>query len=207
MVDHAMWSAAAAEAIGYGAVSYWAACEANADRQVTEVVDADAVAGAIRTFASTEAPWSGTATELLRFLNDSRGDRTAEAGWPRRAADLGRRLNVVGPALRELGIDVRQERQGKARQRLWQITTVDQATNAVRAVRLEDAPTVNRADGIGNGNHPADGAARSGHLADATADSTSPRADGANGNGSLPEWDELWDLPPSETTINQRETK
>lgn len=123
LADFARWGAAAAEALGFGAGAFIKAMFANVERQLEEVVEYDPVAHAVVELARAERQWSGSASELYEVLAKARGNNTAEAGWPKRSADLGRRLNVLRSTLADLGVQVEPSRHGGGdRRRTWTIT-------------------------------------------------------------------------------------
>lgn len=105
MADFARWAAAIAEAMGYGANTFEEIYRANAARQVEEVVSSDPVAAAVIPFAGEVGTWCGTASDLLTCLNN-RNDKQKDPEWPRRAAELGKRLKVLLPSLKESGVTV-----------------------------------------------------------------------------------------------------
>ena len=137
LADFTRFGAAAAEALGYGAKQFIEAMRENVARQVEEVTSDDPVALAVRAFARDQAaPWAGTASELLMDMAEFASTR--EEGWPKRAAELGRRLNVLRAPLADLGLRVWNERSpGGDRTRLWHVATdpaINVPTNAVPPV-------------------------------------------------------------------------
>lgn len=123
LADFARWGAAASQALGYGAAAFVSAMFANVERQIEEVVEHDPVAHAVLELARAEREWSGSASELYDVLSKARGGSASEAGWPKRSADLGRRLNVLRSTLADLGVQVEPSRQGGGgRRRTWTIT-------------------------------------------------------------------------------------
>lgn len=73
---------------------------------------------------SDKRDWKGTASELLAALDAVRGEGKPEPGWPKRAADLGRRLTVLQPALLDLGARVEPDTDGRGadKRRIWRLT-------------------------------------------------------------------------------------
>ena len=51
--------------------------------------------------------FEGTASELLQMLRPDPHDKTP--GFPKNAAALGKRLNIVAPTLEEVGIEIRRD--------------------------------------------------------------------------------------------------
>jgi hypothetical protein len=82
-------------------------------RIVTEVLDADQVAGAIQSLAA-RGQWSGTPADLLARLTP---DGTRPHGWPRNPRALTARLKRIIPGLRQVGVivDIPKERSERGR--------------------------------------------------------------------------------------------
>jgi hypothetical protein len=119
MADFTRFGAAAAEALGFGAERFCQALAANAVRQGEEVVEDDPVAEAVQVLVGRVGCFSGSATDLLAALQRVASPQ-GQAGLPRHAAELGKRLNRLRAPLSELGIQVRWQRQaGGNRQRCW----------------------------------------------------------------------------------------
>jgi hypothetical protein len=108
MADFARWAAAAAEALGYGADSFERVYRESFQRQTEEVIASDPVAVAIRELVAEKGSWTGTASELLSALNDrNQGTgKSRDSDWPKRAAELGKRLRALTPTLREIGLTI-----------------------------------------------------------------------------------------------------
>jgi putative DNA primase/helicase len=108
MADFARWAAAASEALGYGADSFERIYRGSFERQTEEVVSSDSVAVAVREFVAEKGKWTGTAAALLSLLNDRNegAGKGRDSDWPKRAADLGKRLRVLTPTLREVGLTI-----------------------------------------------------------------------------------------------------
>lgn len=106
MADFALWAQACEGAL-WPQGTFWTAYTANRAVAVDDVIDADPVALALRTFVTLRTLWSGTATELLGLLAAQVGERAAQArDWPDNARKFGNRLRRVAPALRAAGIEV-----------------------------------------------------------------------------------------------------
>jgi hypothetical protein len=75
------------------------------------VLDADAVASAIRVLMSMQTVWTGTASDLLVALEQAAGERAAKSkGWPGSAESLGRGLRRPATFLCKVGIEVERVR-------------------------------------------------------------------------------------------------
>ena len=110
MADFARWGVAACPEIKTpsGTVTFWNAYAGNRADATETVLEADAVAQAIRTFMTGRDQWSGTATALLGLLNGITDEKvTKEKGWPGDGTRLSSRLTRVATAFRETGIDIR----------------------------------------------------------------------------------------------------
>jgi len=102
MADFTRIGCAVAEALGHGAPAFLAAYERIAGRQTAEVLDSDPVAIALRDFMKMRTEWEGKTGELFKALRPE--ERNGE--FPKTAAWLGRRLNVLRPSLAEVGLAV-----------------------------------------------------------------------------------------------------
>ena len=117
MADFALW-ATACETAFWKPGTFIAAYSRNVDEAVEDVIEADPVASAVRQFAASRSAWTGTASALLRCLeqitepSDRRG-----SGWPTTARALSGRLRRAATPLRKLGIEIAFERHGHARTR------------------------------------------------------------------------------------------
>jgi hypothetical protein len=119
MADFARLSVAAAPAFGWTEEDVLAALTQNRAAIVDVVIEADAVALALRKLCMEAREWQGTATELLQRINTLVPlDTVKERGWPKDGARLSTRLKRVIPALRRAGVVVLQEREGGTGERL-----------------------------------------------------------------------------------------
>jgi hypothetical protein len=110
MADFAIWSAACEPAL-WPAGTFAAAFAANRRELIEGVLDADAIASAIRALMATREEWVGTASELLVALEGVAGERAAKSkNWPASAEALGRGLRRPATFLRKVGIEIAFER-------------------------------------------------------------------------------------------------
>lgn len=100
MADFARIVAAVDKVTGSDGLSRYAR---QASDLTAEVLDADLVAVALRSFMSSRTAWTGSATELLDELD--RPTPTPKS-WPSTPAYLSGRLRRTAPALRDIGIRV-----------------------------------------------------------------------------------------------------
>lgn len=103
---------------------FMAAYSANRRDATESVLDADAVAVALRSFMDARISWTGTMTNLLSELASLSGEDTRrDREWPANAKALAGRLRRLAPALRKTGIEMQNGRAGdKQGTRLTTIT-------------------------------------------------------------------------------------
>lgn len=108
------------------------------DQLAGDVIDSDPVATAIRSFAASAAPWSGTAGDLLAEMDGRRGDdRAAPKSWPRTPRALSAALTRCAPALRSVGVEIDRRRHAASR-----TITITTEAEAVPQLALDaDMPT------------------------------------------------------------------
>jgi len=83
------------------------AYDANRAGAQENILRADTVAEALSEFMMFEANWEGTATELLKCLEQVRDNHLYDKTWPGAPHHLSRRLRQIAPELRELrGLDI-----------------------------------------------------------------------------------------------------
>jgi hypothetical protein len=105
MADFAVWSAAAAPALGWSAEEFLTAYERNRSA-VHEIAIEDSQVGHLILEIGRHG-FSGTATELLKQLGAAVGETAAkDRGWPKTARALSGTLRRLAPNLRALGVSV-----------------------------------------------------------------------------------------------------
>jgi hypothetical protein len=108
MADFTVWGCAIAEALGYTQQQFLDAYYRNLRMQNTEVLADSFEASAIIKLMETNERWEGSASELLTKLTEiltTQGvDVTKEAGYPKAANALVRRLNTLKTNLAEEGL-------------------------------------------------------------------------------------------------------
>ncbi len=118
MADFARWVSACEPGLWEGE-KFLAAYNGNRATAVSDLLDADIVAAAIRRFMRARDEWCGTASLLLSALNSQERDKGSRArGWPELPKTLSDRLRRLATAMRANGIDVAFSREGHSRQRL-----------------------------------------------------------------------------------------
>ncbi len=123
MADFAVWATAAEEALGWKSGAFMAAYTGNRKEATEGALEADPVAGAIRTLMANRNEWSGTATELWTALNDLTEDEVRRTkAWPKAPNALTGCLKRLAPTLRGIGIEYGEDRTGKAGSRKKTLT-------------------------------------------------------------------------------------
>ena len=124
MADFALWATACETAL-WPAGTFWSAYCGNRDEAVEGVIDADPIATAVRAFMTTRTAWTGTASDLLSALGEVVGERVARSKtWPDAPRALAGRLRRTATFLRKIGIEIGFGREGRARTRTINITTL-----------------------------------------------------------------------------------
>jgi hypothetical protein len=123
MADFALWATACEPAL-WSAGTFWSAYCGNRDVAVEGVIEADPTATAVRAFMETRTEWTGTASELLGALGEIAGERVAKSKiWPDGPRALAGRLRRAATFLRKIGIEIRFDREGRARTRVIHVTS------------------------------------------------------------------------------------
>ena len=122
MADFAKW-ACACEGCVWPAGTFLKAYDRNRATAVGSVIDADAVASAIRLLMSAQWEWIGTAAELLKILERVADEGTRKSrAWPSTHASLSNCLRRAKPMLRSIGIEIEMWRAGRDGTRMLRIT-------------------------------------------------------------------------------------
>lgn len=109
MADFSRIACAYAEFSGFGTRKMLKIIMQHTSRLADEVLDADPVAAALASFAKNQMTWTGTATMLLKEL-DQLAPRQKPQGWPRRPNNLTRRINILNSTLKDSGIEIRKSK-------------------------------------------------------------------------------------------------
>jgi hypothetical protein len=145
MADFALWATACETAL-WPAGTFWSAYCGNRDEAVEGVIDADAIATAVRAVMATRTTWTGTASELLDALVKVVGERVAKSkSWPDSPRALAGRLRRAATFLRKVGIEVRFDREGKARTRIIHLTPTSSSRAPEQAGARPSAPSASSA--------------------------------------------------------------
>ena len=109
MADFALWSYAAAPALGWSGDTFLAAYTGNRASAVALSIESAAIGPAIEGLMSGKASWKGSARELITELGtDGLSDEATRRrkDWPATPERLARALRRLAPELRRSGIDV-----------------------------------------------------------------------------------------------------
>jgi hypothetical protein len=125
MADFAHWCAAVASAQEGGVERFLQALSDNSLQRDIDVTDDDLVGSAVKKFAEgLTRPWRGSPTELWNKLGALPNVNQRLREWPRRAADLSKRLTTLLSVLISQGVVVRSYKQHG--NRFWEVSRRDQ---------------------------------------------------------------------------------
>ena len=173
MADFALWATACETAL-WPAGTFWSAYCGNRDEAVEGVIDADPIATAVRAVMATRTVWTGTASDLLGALAEVVGERVAKSKtWPDGPRALAGRLRRAATFLRKIGIEIGFGREGRARTRTINITTIQTFSTPEKPGAEPSAPSASSAPTAKS--NPANGSA---------AQSVRTVADAADGSGN-----------------------
>jgi hypothetical protein len=145
MADFALWATACETAL-WPAGTFWSAYRGNLHDVVERVIDADPIATAVRALMATRTVWTGTASDLLGALAEVAGERVAKAKiWPDGPRALAGRLRRAATFLRKIGIEIGFGREGRARTRTINITTIQISSTPEKPGVGPSAPSVSSA--------------------------------------------------------------
>jgi hypothetical protein len=119
MADFALWVTAAEEALGWEPGTFMSAYAGNREEANQRALEADPLSAAVWKLMQGRNEWRGTATQLWRELGglvDEDIKRTR--GWPADPRSLSNRMNRLAPALRNIGIEYSEDREGHAGKRI-----------------------------------------------------------------------------------------
>ena len=114
MADFARFVAAAEPALPWPKGAFMAAYQRNRGQAVAALTEGDLVATTVKNFmASRSAEWHGLVSSLFETLSNVIPVEARRSGdWPGNARWFSDRLRRAAPALRALGIDVQEKRDG-----------------------------------------------------------------------------------------------
>ena len=139
MADFAKWATACEPAL-WPVGTFAKAYDANRAEAIETVIEANAVATALRSFMADRTEWSGTASDLLGHLSlmVSEPERRSNT-WPTAPNKLTGRLRRVEPFLRQIGIQIDERRIGKTGTRTLYISREEREGNQSSALSAPSA--------------------------------------------------------------------
>lgn len=169
MADFAVWAVAAEPACPWPVGSFMKVYAGNRQQAAEATLDGDPVGDLVRALAKGSSPWTGTASDLLKVLNERTPEATQRRrDWYKQPRQVGDCLRRLAPALRQVGIDVRFSRVGHTRARVIELEQVRaDASSASAASARSDSR-----DGIGGRSADASEWPSSAASASASADPT-----------------------------------
>ncbi len=200
MADFALW-ASACETSLWTSGTFWAAYCANRDEVVESVIDADAIAVAVRAIMATRTEWAGTASDLLRDLCEAVGETQRKSKtWPDSPRALSGRLRRATTFLRKVGVGIDFGREGRARTRIIHITIAPEVSGTQSSSPSASSASPDYQAGSADarqGSSASSSASSAGSSADSTnvstgaddagaADAVLPRSSGDD------EWEQPW---------------
>lgn len=106
MADFAKWVVAAEPALGWRPGTFLNAYSENREAAVETFLESHVVGVAVSNLIGERLEWTGTATDLLRELQDHSEDSKANPVWPKTPRGLSGQLRRASPALRLVGVEV-----------------------------------------------------------------------------------------------------
>lgn len=129
MADFAAWGVAAELSLPWRAGAFMEAYTDNRSEAHELAIETSIVGSATRAFAAQVREWSGTASELLKELNQRRDDNDAPKGWPSKPHVLSGALRRIAPNLRQVGVHIEfDQRVGRQRTRTITIRTLPESS-------------------------------------------------------------------------------
>jgi hypothetical protein len=145
MADFALWATACESAL-WPIGTFWSAYSGNRDEAVEGVIEADPIASAVRAVIATRTVWTGTASDLLGALAEVASERVAKSKtWPDGPRALAGRLRRAATFLRKIGIEISFGREGRARTRIINITTIQPSAAPEKPGVQPSAPSASSA--------------------------------------------------------------
>ncbi|MCZ6836985.1 MAG: bifunctional DNA primase/polymerase [Planctomycetota bacterium] len=107
MADFARWIVAAESALPWPEGGFMQAYTDNRAGAHELALEASPISEPLRKFAEIKVNWTGTATDLLRELEEHADEQTRkQRGWPKYPNTLGNQLRRVAPNLRAVGVSI-----------------------------------------------------------------------------------------------------
>ncbi len=142
MADFAHWSCAC-EGAFWPEAKFMAAYRGNRADAERDSFEADIIAVAVKDLMETVESWSGTATDLLTQLTAQVEEKVRhDPNWPKSPRSIASSLRRAATLLRRHGINVTEERIGKARTRTITITRSQRSAETPSAASAGSATTL-----------------------------------------------------------------
>lgn len=112
----------------------------NRAEAVQVALETDVFATSLMEFIQEVGSWEGTATELFEKLEDYTSEPTRKTrAWPKTAQGLGRKLTRCATFLRQVGIQVERQREGKPGKRTIRISRQNIVSNVSLVSHSEES--------------------------------------------------------------------
>jgi len=107
MADFAVWVSAAESALPWKEGKFLKCYRNNISQATEKSLESDIVATAVKDMIDSRTKWKGTATELLKELEDFVIENVSQSKmWPKTANHLTRRIKMAAPFLKKQGVKV-----------------------------------------------------------------------------------------------------
>jgi primase-polymerase (primpol)-like protein len=107
MADFAVWVSAAESALPWKEGKFLKCYRNNISQATEKSLESDIVATAVKDMIDSRTKWKGTATELLKELEDFVIENVSQSKmWPKTANHLARRIKMAAPFLKKQGVKV-----------------------------------------------------------------------------------------------------
>jgi hypothetical protein len=138
MADFALW-ATACETTLWPAGTFARAYAANRRAAIESIIEADPVAGCVRTLMAERSAWTGSATDLLRLCAESARDQVSiGAPWAKNPRALAGRLRRAQTFLRMLDIEIAFGREGRSGARVIRMSAPGHTPRRSRGMNGDD---------------------------------------------------------------------
>jgi hypothetical protein len=144
MADFAVWCVAAEPALNCEAGDFLRAYTQNRESLNESAIESAIIADPFLQFVHGSPEWKGTATELLKSMEELVDEKTLKRReWPKRPHLLSNQLRRIAPNLRRMGIEVEFGRDSDTdRRRFIRI----ERRNSVQSVQCVQKPTMESTD-------------------------------------------------------------
>lgn len=205
MADFAIWTTAAAPALGWSANHFLATYAGNRAAAHEVALESFSVAPLVRELAEA-GPWEGTAAELLERLSTMATEQAKrQKTWPATARTLAGALRRAAPSLRRVGVNVEFSRApGGARRRVIAIQKMEAPDSPDRPARPESAIGA-ESEGSGRDDRDAAGTVAGTHRPAETPRQMSIRDDGDGRDDESPTQSDRHLVPVPESGSDEEE--